>query len=88
MEAIQESIDAVEMVCMQPPGTSLSSIIQVLVVTPLVQFALSGETESFGSNNLMGQWLSAIGGYSVEQVDYYPGGVAAFGIWSTLICAT
>ncbi|KAI9574530.1 hypothetical protein HD554DRAFT_2034596 [Boletus coccyginus] len=31
-------------------------------------FATSGETESFGSNNLMGQRLSAIGGYSVEQV--------------------
>ncbi|KIJ70238.1 hypothetical protein HYDPIDRAFT_77458 [Hydnomerulius pinastri MD-312] len=51
-------------------------------------FAISGETESFGSNNLMGQWLSAIGGYSVEQVDYYPSGVTAFGIVSTLVCAT
>lgn len=30
-------------------------------------FAISGETESFGSNNLMGQWLKAIGGYTVEQ---------------------
>lgn len=35
-------------------------------------FAISGETESFGSNNLMGQWLSAIGGYSVEQVGEQP----------------
>ncbi|KAJ3992821.1 major facilitator superfamily domain-containing protein [Lentinula boryana] len=51
-------------------------------------FAISGETESFGSNNLMGQWLKAIGGYSVEQTDYYPAGVTAFGICSTLICAT
>ncbi|KAH0840074.1 major facilitator superfamily domain-containing protein [Lanmaoa asiatica] len=51
-------------------------------------FAISGETESFGSNNLMGQWLSAVGGYSVEQVDYYPSGVTAFGIVSTLVCAT
>ncbi|OJA20893.1 hypothetical protein AZE42_00909 [Rhizopogon vesiculosus] len=51
-------------------------------------FAVSGETESFGSNNLMGQWLSAIGGYTVEQVDYYPSGVTAFGIASTLVCAT
>ncbi|KAF9247159.1 major facilitator superfamily domain-containing protein [Melanogaster broomeanus] len=51
-------------------------------------FAISGETESFGSNNLMGQWLSAIGGYSVEQIDYYPSGVTAFGIVSTLVCAT
>ncbi|KIJ05816.1 hypothetical protein PAXINDRAFT_103622 [Paxillus involutus ATCC 200175] len=51
-------------------------------------FAVSGETESFGSNNLMGQWLSAIGGYSIEQVDYYPSGVTAFGIVSTLVCAT
>jgi len=50
-------------------------------------FAISGETESFGSNNLMGQWLSAIGGYTVEQVDYYPSGVTAFGIISTLVCA-
>jgi ACS family pantothenate transporter-like MFS transporter len=53
----------------------------------------------------MGQWLSAIGGYSIEQVgefktdtektgldycctDYYPSGVTAFGIVSTLVCAT
>ncbi|KAJ3776541.1 major facilitator superfamily domain-containing protein [Lentinula raphanica] len=51
-------------------------------------FAISGETESFGSNNLMGQWLKATGGYTVEQTDYYPSGVTAFGIVSTLICAT
>ncbi|TFY50312.1 hypothetical protein EVJ58_g11101, partial [Rhodofomes roseus] len=51
-------------------------------------FAISGETESFGSNNLMGQWLSAAGGYTVEQVDYYPSGVTAVGIVSTLVCAT
>ncbi|KAH9951851.1 MFS general substrate transporter [Amylocystis lapponica] len=51
-------------------------------------FAISGECESFGSNNLMGQWLSAIGGFTVEQVDYYPCGVTAVGIASTLICAT
>lgn len=36
-----------------------------------MQFAVSGETESFGSNNLMGQWLSAVGGYTVEQVGKY-----------------
>ena len=29
---------------------------------------ISGEKESFGSNNLMGQWLKAIGGYTVEQI--------------------
>ncbi|KAL5488275.1 hypothetical protein ACEPAI_6383 [Sanghuangporus weigelae] len=51
-------------------------------------FAISGETESFGSNNLMGQWLKAIGGFSVEQVDYYPSGQTAFAIASTLVCAT
>ncbi|GLB33663.1 putative MFS general substrate transporter [Lyophyllum shimeji] len=51
-------------------------------------FAISGETESFGSNNLMGQWLKAIGGYSVEQIDFYPSGVTAVAIASTLICAT
>ncbi|KAF5369911.1 hypothetical protein D9758_001191 [Tetrapyrgos nigripes] len=50
-------------------------------------FAISGETESFGSNNLMGQWLKAIGGYTVEQIDYYPSGVTAFAIVSTLVCA-
>ncbi|KAI0033790.1 MFS general substrate transporter [Vararia minispora EC-137] len=50
-------------------------------------FAVSGETESFGSNNLMGQWLSAIGGYTTEQVDYYPSGMTAFAITSTLTCA-
>lgn len=51
-------------------------------------FAISGETESIGSNNLMGQWLSAIGGYTVEQVDNYPSGQTAFAIASTLVCAT
>ncbi|VDB96969.1 unnamed protein product [Peniophora sp. CBMAI 1063] len=51
-------------------------------------FAISGETESFGSNNIMGQWLSAIGGYSVENVDYYPSGMTAFAIVSTLAAAT
>ncbi|KAK7470804.1 hypothetical protein VKT23_002222 [Stygiomarasmius scandens] len=51
-------------------------------------FAISGETESFGTNNLMGQWLKAIGGYTVEQIDYYPSGVTAFAIASTLVCAT
>ncbi|KDR83577.1 hypothetical protein GALMADRAFT_235832 [Galerina marginata CBS 339.88] len=50
-------------------------------------FAISGETESFGSNNLMGQWLKAIGGYTVEQIDFYPSGVTAFAIASTLVCA-
>ena len=52
------------------------------------QFAISGETESFGSNNLMGQWLAAAGGYTVAQRDYYPCGVTAVGIASTLVCAT
>ncbi|TDL29252.1 MFS general substrate transporter [Rickenella mellea] len=51
-------------------------------------FAVSGETESFGSNNLMGQWLKAIGGYTVEQIDNYPSGMTAFAIVSTLVCAT
>lgn len=51
-------------------------------------FLISGETESFGSNNLMGQWLKAIGGYTVEQIDYYPSGMTAFAIASTLVCAT
>ncbi|KAF8640079.1 hypothetical protein AX17_001319 [Amanita inopinata Kibby_2008] len=51
-------------------------------------FAISGETESFGSNNLMGQWLKSIGGYTVEQIDYYPSGVTAVAIVSTLVCAS
>ncbi|TFK99065.1 MFS general substrate transporter [Pterulicium gracile] len=50
-------------------------------------FAISGETESLGSNNIMGQWLKAIGGYTVEQNDYYPSGATAFAIVSTLLCA-
>ena len=73
----------------------------------MLQFAVSGETESFGSNNLMGQWLKTIGGYTVPQAgqsfrtlyasmtfltrpraDNYPSGVTAFGIVSTLVCAT
>lgn len=51
-------------------------------------FAISGETESFGSNNLMGQYLKAIGGFSVVQIDNYPSGQTAFAIVSTLVCAT
>ncbi|KIJ55140.1 hypothetical protein M422DRAFT_219732 [Sphaerobolus stellatus SS14] len=51
-------------------------------------WAVSGEIESFGSNNLMGQWLKAIGGYTVEQIDFYPSGLTAFGIVSTLLCCT
>ncbi|KAJ3575155.1 hypothetical protein NP233_g1289 [Leucocoprinus birnbaumii] len=51
-------------------------------------FAISGETESLGSNNIMGQWLKAVGGYTVEQTDFYPSGVTAVGIASTLVCAT
>lgn len=54
----------------------------------LSQFLVSGETESFGSNNLMGQWLKSVGGYSVEQTDYYPSGMTAFAIASTLIAST
>jgi hypothetical protein len=33
-----------------------------------VQFTISGETESLGSNNIMGQWLKSIGGYTIEQI--------------------
>ncbi|KAF8587874.1 MFS general substrate transporter [Ramaria rubella] len=51
-------------------------------------FAISGETESFGSNNLMGQWLKSVGGYTVEQIDNYPSGLTAFGIASTLVCSS
>lgn len=54
----------------------------------------------------MGQWLKAIGGYTVEQIgmristyfrliqyllndlDFYPSGMTAFAIVSTLVCAT
>lgn len=59
---------------------------------------ISGETESFGSNNLMGQWLKALSAspptssshhtYTVEQIDYYPSGMTAFAIVSTLVCST
>ncbi|KAF9534154.1 major facilitator superfamily domain-containing protein [Crepidotus variabilis] len=51
-------------------------------------FAISGETESFGSNNLMGQFLKGIGGYTVDQIDNYPSGVMAVAIVSTIVCAT
>ncbi|KAF9263544.1 MFS general substrate transporter [Marasmius fiardii PR-910] len=51
-------------------------------------FAISGETESLGSNNIMGQYLKSIGGYNVEQTDFYPSGATAVAIASTLICAT
>ncbi|KAI0751515.1 MFS general substrate transporter [Daedaleopsis nitida] len=51
-------------------------------------FAISGETESFGSNNLMGQWLKALGEYTVPQINNYPSGATAFAIVSTLVCAT
>ncbi|KAL0582005.1 hypothetical protein V5O48_000063 [Marasmius crinis-equi] len=43
-------------------------------------FAISGETESLGSNNIMGQYLKAIGGYDVEQIDFYPSGATAVAI--------
>lgn len=36
----------------------------------------------------MGQYLKAIGGFSVEQIDNYPSGQTAFAIVSTLVCAT
>ncbi|KAI0693818.1 MFS general substrate transporter [Cytidiella melzeri] len=58
-------------------------------------FLISGETESFGSNNLMGQWLKTLTAspssphhYTVEQIDYLPLGATAFGIVSTLVCST
>ncbi|KAL4265575.1 MFS transporter superfamily protein [Pleurotus pulmonarius] len=53
-------------------------------------FAISGETESFGTNNLMGQYLKAhpTHTYTVEQIDFYPSGATAFAIVSTLVCAT
>ncbi|KAG7097118.1 hypothetical protein E1B28_004496 [Marasmius oreades] len=51
-------------------------------------FAISGEIESLGSNNIMGQYLKAIGGYTIEQIDFYPSGATAVAIASTLICAT
>ncbi|KAI0723066.1 MFS general substrate transporter [Earliella scabrosa] len=51
-------------------------------------FAISGETESFGTNGLMGQWLKGIGGYTVPQINNYPSGMTAFAIASTLVCAT
>ena len=34
------------------------------------EFAISGETESLGSNNIMGQWLKSMGGYTVEQIGH------------------
>lgn len=37
----------------------------------ITQFAISGECESFGSNNLMGLWLKAIGGYTVEEIGMF-----------------
>ena len=54
---------------MQPPGTSPAPLQDGPVPeASTTQFLVSGETESFGSNNLMGQWLKAIGGYTVEQI--------------------
>jgi ACS family pantothenate transporter-like MFS transporter len=68
------------------------------------KFAISGETEILGSAGIMGQWMKALGGYHVEQLgpfdfrlifidwnrylDYYPSGLTAVAIASTLICAT
>jgi len=52
--------------------SSLVGILAILALLCIVstgsQFAISGETESFGSNNLMGQWLKAIGGFTVERI--------------------
>ncbi|KAK1236696.1 hypothetical protein PQX77_000052 [Marasmius sp. AFHP31] len=36
----------------------------------------------------MGQYLKAIGGYNIEQIDFYPSGATAVAIASTLVCAT
>ncbi|KAL0070888.1 hypothetical protein AAF712_002109 [Marasmius tenuissimus] len=36
----------------------------------------------------MGQYLKGIGGYNVEQIDFYPSGATAVAIASTLVCAT
>lgn len=59
-------------VWLQPVGLSTWSSILAFSFfdcgISLIQFAISGETESFGSNNLMGQWLKSIGGYTVEQI--------------------
>ncbi|KAH8830716.1 MFS general substrate transporter [Flagelloscypha sp. PMI_526] len=75
-----------------PPSLSLDTARRVLSKWRFygcsLLFAISGETEILGSAGIMGQWMKAIGGYHVEQIDYYPTGLTAVAIASTLICAT
>ncbi|ODQ63122.1 MFS general substrate transporter [Nadsonia fulvescens var. elongata DSM 6958] len=47
---------------------------------------ICGEVESFGANNLFGQYLKAMG-YTVIQSNHYPMGIAAVGVVSSLILA-
>lgn len=49
---------------------------------------IAGETESFPSNSLISLWMQAKGGYTVQQLNNYPTGVAAVAIVSTLFWAT
>lgn len=49
-------------------------------------WAITGEVESFSTNNLFGLYL-ANKGYTVSQRNNYPMGVAAVGIVSTILAA-
>lgn len=69
------STRAMEILRMQPFGESpLSLYYQNKNLLNPPQFAISGETEALGSNNIMGQYLKAMGGYTVEQI----------GLWTLL----
>ena len=69
MESLSQSFRQVALVWMQLTcAISVFDRCDIINCVVFSQFAISGETESLGSNNLMGQWLSAIGGYTVEQI--------------------
>jgi ACS family pantothenate transporter-like MFS transporter len=49
---------------------------------------IAGETESFSSNSLLALYMKSTNRYSVSQLNNYPTGVPAVGIFSTLCWAT
>lgn len=57
MEARTSRVKSLEVIRMQPLGTGLITLLLCIL-----------NKVRFGSNNIMGQWLKAINGYTVEQI--------------------
>jgi ACS family pantothenate transporter-like MFS transporter len=54
----------------------------------VILWIIAGETESFSSNSLLALYMKSTKRYSVSQLNNYPTGVPAVGIFSTLCWAT